>query len=306
MIDLSVLVPTFDRPGLLRSCLASLAAQDLPRGAFEVVVVDDGSGPAVAAEVATARTVIPDLVAVRLDTNAGPATARNRAADASSGTLLLFVDDDIVAPPDLVASHLRHHAGGDNHLAVLGRVDWHPDLMVTPFMRWLDRSGLQFAYETWLRDGPVEPPYAAFYTANLSMSRAMFEAGGGFDERFPYPAYEDMELAWRLTGMGLRLEYHEDALAYHRRAITLPEFCARMTRVGESATLLSGVQPGFPLDDSLPLAGRRGRKRRLALAVASRVVPNAAQRAAWRDERYGAAVAAAYLEGRTRAAVAAR
>lgn len=306
MIDLSVLVPTFDRPGLLRSCLASLAAQEVPRGAFEVVVVDDGSGPAVADEVARARAVMPDLVALRLDANAGPAAARNRAVDASSGALLLFVDDDIVAPPDLVARHLHHHAGRDDQLAVLGRVAWHPDLTVTPFMRWLDRSGLQFAYETWLRDGPVEPPYAAFYTANLSMSRAMFVAGGGFDERFPYPAYEDMELAWRLTGMGLRLEYRADALAYHRRAITLPEFCARMTRVGESATLLSGVQPGFPLDDTLPLAGRRGRKRKLALAVASRLAPGAGKRTVWREERFGAAVAAAYLEGRTRAAVAAR
>ena len=302
MIDLSVLVPTFDRPGLLRSCLASLAAQDVPADRFEVVVVDDASGPDVGLEIARAKATMRNLVALRLDENAGPAAARNRAVDASSGALLLFLDDDIVAPPDLVARHLHHHADADDHVAVLGKVTWHPDLAVTPFMRWLDRSGLQFAYETWLRDGPVDPPYAAFYTANLSMRRALFVAGGGFDERFPYPAYEDMEFAWRLTGEGLRLEYHADTVAFHRRAITLPEFCARMTRVGESATLLARVQPDFPVDDTLPLAGRRGRKRRLALEVGSRLLP----RAAWRDERYGAAVAAAYLEGRTRAAVAAR
>ncbi|MBV8958858.1 MAG: glycosyltransferase family 2 protein, partial [Actinobacteria bacterium] len=180
MIDLSVLVPTFDRPGLLRSCLASLAAQDVPADRFEVVVVDDASGPDVGLEIARAKATMRNLVALRMDENAGPAAARNRAVGASSGALLLFIDDDIVAPPDLVARHLHHHAHGDDHVAVLGRVTWHPDLTVTPFMRWLDRSGLQFAYETWLRDGPVDPPYAAFYTANLSMRRALFVAGGGF------------------------------------------------------------------------------------------------------------------------------
>lgn len=294
MIRLSVLVPTYERPGLLRACLASLAAQDVPADDFEVVVVDDGSGPAVQREVDRARASMPNLVGFRLAQNGGPAAARNRAVAASSGAVVLFLDDDVVATPSLVRCHLDHHGAGDELLAVLGRVAWHPELRVTPFMRWLDRSGLQFAYETWLREGPVAPPYAAFYTANLSMSRALFERGGGFDERFPYAAYEDMELAWRLTGAGLHLDYRPDALAYHRRGITLADFRGRMTRVGESAALLAAAQPGFPLDDDAPLAGQASARRRLALAVLARVAPWTA----WREQHYRAEVAAAYLRGR--------
>ncbi|HYD49390.1 MAG TPA: glycosyltransferase, partial [Terriglobales bacterium] len=42
---LSVIVLTFDRPQLLRGCLASLAEQSFPAEQFEIVVADDGSGP---------------------------------------------------------------------------------------------------------------------------------------------------------------------------------------------------------------------------------------------------------------------
>jgi glycosyltransferase involved in cell wall biosynthesis len=241
---------------------------------------------------------MPNLTAVNLAANAGPAAARNRAVQESSGPLLLFLDDDVVASPSLLARHLHHHAGGDATRAVLGRIEWHGDLTITPFMRWLDRSGLQFAFDTWLREGPVVPPYAAFYTANLSLHRELFETSGGFDERFPYAAYEDMELAWRLTSAGLALEFRPDALAFHRRGITLPDFRRRMKKVGESAALLAHVQPDFPVDDDLALAGRRGWRGRAALSLLARVAPTDK----WRHAHYGAEVAAAYLEGRTRAA----
>ena len=42
-IELSVVVPTFNRASLLDRCLAALAAQEEPGGELEVVVVDDGS-----------------------------------------------------------------------------------------------------------------------------------------------------------------------------------------------------------------------------------------------------------------------
>jgi hypothetical protein len=174
---------------------------------------------------------------------------------------------------------------------VLGRVDWHSSLEVTPFMRWLDRSGLQFAYDTWLREGPV-PPAAAFYTANLSLPRRLVTDAGGFDERFPFAAYEDLEIATRLTDRGLRMDYRPDALAYHRRAIDLQTFAQRMTRVGESAELMRAISPEFEIDDNELRSRRPGRTARLKtrLAMLAGRVPAS-------DDYFWAVVADAYRLG---------
>jgi glycosyltransferase involved in cell wall biosynthesis len=248
-MDLSVVIPTYRRPELLARCLDSLQRQDVDPARFEVVVVDDGSGDATTGLLAAAANG-GTVVALTQPRNAGPAAARNRGIHTATGELVLFLDDDVVAAPDLLSVHLAIHSQrADPLLGVLGRVDWDPSLTITSFMHWLDTSGLQFAYDTWLREGPVEPPYAAFYTANLSMRRELLVAENGFDERFPYPAFEDIELAFRLTGRGFHLDYQPSARGFHTRAMDLHGFAGRMHKVGESAELIRRAAPEFPLDD---------------------------------------------------------
>lgn len=245
---LSVVIPTYRRPALLRRCLTALDGQTVPREQFEVVVVDDGSRDQTADVLAAFEDRVRAFVQPQ---NAGPAAARNTGIRAAYGEIVLFLDDDVAAAPDLLATHLElHRAAGDPLLGVLGRVDWDPALSVTPFMHWLDRSGLQFGYDTWLVEGPVEPPYAAFYTANVSVPRALLLDSGGFDERFPYAAFEDMELAFRLADRGFHLDYRPSARAFHIRAMDLRGFARRMQRVGESAELMRRAAPEFPLDDA--------------------------------------------------------
>jgi len=246
-VELSVVIPTYKRPALLRRCLASLADQDLDPARFEVVVVDDGSNDATTDVLADA---VSNVVALTQPRNAGPAAARNRGVATATGELVLFLDDDVAAAPDLLSTHVAlHRNANDPMLGILGRIDWDPMLTVTPFMRWLDTSGLQFAYDTWLRPGDVDPPYSAFYTANLSMRRELLLGEHGFDERFPYPAFEDIELAFRLASRGFRLVYDPAARGFHTRAMELRGFAARMGKVGESAELIRRAAPEFPLDD---------------------------------------------------------
>jgi GT2 family glycosyltransferase len=233
---MSVIVPTYRRPGLLSQCLSALAGQDAPAGSFEVVVVDDGSGDETAEVLRHHDGSLPALTWRSQPSNRGPAAARNEAVRLANGELLLFIDDDIVASPSLVATHLRLHESTSDKDGVLGFVDWLPSLRVTPFMRWLDTTTFQFAYHE-LSPGRLPHPADAFYTCNLSMRRGLFDDVNGFDERFPYPAYEDTELACRLADKGFTLDYRPEALAWHARAITLREFEQRMGKVAESAVL---------------------------------------------------------------------
>lgn len=293
----SVVVPTYRRPDLLEGCLDALAHQTLPARQLEVVVVDDGSRDRTAQVLASMGQRMPNLVPLVQERNAGPAAARNRGVERATAPLVLFLDDDVVADRSTAETHVRLHALSDGTTGVLGRVDWHPALRVTPFMRWLDASGLQFAYDTWLRPGVVDPPYAAFYTANLSVPRALLQQVGGFDERFPYAAYEDMELAWRLSAVGFQMHYHPEVRVYHARSIDLPTFRSRMRKVGESAERLRAMHPDFPIDDAeirSHLVRRRERWWLRAVAPLARVAGGHEVL----SRHFRAEVAAAYQAGR--------
>jgi GT2 family glycosyltransferase len=302
--EITVVVPTYRRPSLLAKCLGSLATQDLDPDRFEVVVVDDASGPETREVLEELSSAWPQLRWLVQDVNCGPAAARNRGIAAARSPLLLFVDDDIVAAPDLIPVHLRYHTDTDGLLGVVGLVQWLPGLRVTPFMQWLDSTDLQFSYGTWMREGRIERPWDAFYTCNLSLSAAMIGAVGGFDERFPYPAFEDVELGFRLSRQGFRLDYRPDALAWHARTMELDGFCRRMGQVGESVTVLRVVQPDAPFDVPADVEGQRRWRTgaRHVVAAVAKVTPSDRIRAL----HYRAEINQAYREGvrRGRARVA--
>lgn len=272
---LSVVTPTHRRPDNLRLLLDSLAGQTLSRDRFEIVVVDDASGDVTGNVLREATLRLPNLRYEQLGSNSGPARARNRGIELATGDMIVFLDDDVAAVPDLLREHLSfHEQHRDPWHALLGRVDWHPDLRITPFMRWLDRSDLQFAFDTWLEEGEIAEPYKAFYMANISIHRESLLAVGGFDERFPFPAFEDYELGWRLAQHGLRASYLPRARAYHTRAIDLRTFRRRMRMVAESAVILRSIHPEFPLYEILTRDRLKGWKllKHLAYAPIARLV----------------------------------
>jgi GT2 family glycosyltransferase len=300
MSKVAVVVPTYRRPGLLQRCLDALRHQDVGVDVFEVAVVDDGSDDETPYVLASAADEMPNLTWASQPRNRGPAAARNRAVSMTSAPLILFLDDDVVAPPKLLSCHLKLHEDAPHNRGFVGLVEWLPELRVTPFMRWLDGTNLQFAFHTGLRPGPLPHPSDAFYTCNLSLRRSLFEACGGFDERFPYPAYEDIEIGMRLADVGLELHYRPEALAWHARAITLREFATRMGKVAESAVLLQQSHPELPVDTTGMLDARRSRWQRTVLSVVAPVLPRAGRRDL-RSARYWSEIAEAWAAGLDRA-----
>lgn len=296
-MDISVVVPTYRRPRMLAALLDSLRGQETGFE-WEVVVVDDGSGPDTTAVLEGVAASWPRLRWETQAQNGGPAAARNRGVVRSSGRWILFLDDDMVAPAQLVERHGRYLEAGDPAQGVVGRVEWAPGLAVTAFMSWLDAGDVQFDFAS-LSEGPVVPAQRAFYTCNVSLGRDLFERAGGFDERFRYAAYEDTELAARLSRLGFHLDYRPTALAWHARPIELTDFAARMEKVGEAAVLLSRLHPD--LAEGVDLLGPRatgGRRwiRRLITASGPLLA-----RTPWRARYYQAVVNDAFCRGVDRA-----
>lgn len=211
--DLTVVIPSYSRRESLRRCLDSLAAQVEPPP-FQVIVVDDGSRDGTAEMLARYQPRYP--LRVLSTERAGPAAARNRGAAEAEGEYLLFLDDDVVAHPRLLAIHTA------THRAVREAVVFGP--MIPPagerlpsWVRW-EQEVLGKQYRAML-EGHWEPTPRQFYTANASLALRHFRAAGGFDPE--YKRAEDVELGYRLRDLGLRFVFRPDAVVTHYPGRTL-------------------------------------------------------------------------------------
>jgi GT2 family glycosyltransferase len=209
MFDLSVIVPTHNRSHFLSGLLQSLAAQDYPADRWELVIVDDGSSDGTREFLRAYQGPCPANTSVISQPQSGVATARNNGARAARGRALLFLDDDMIASPALVGEHARVHVNDPRAVAV-GHISV-PESGLDPWVRW---EYVQVArhYDA-LKSGVRVPGPRDFYTGNCSVSATLFGQISGFDASLPRT--EDLDLGYRLRGVGANFYYREAADSLH-------------------------------------------------------------------------------------------
>ena len=229
---LSVVIPTQNRWEVLAPTIDALRAQTTTD--FEVVVVVDRP------------PTLPDfLTGVRVveRQRRGVSAARNAGLAAAQGRIVLFLGDDTIPAPDLVARHVTaHERNPQTEVGVLGSVRWHPDVAAGRIQRWLDWSGTQFEYHTITGE---EAGWGRLYSSNVSLKRELLRAVGGFDEEFLF-GYEDTDLGLRLNEKGLRLLYEPQATVSHLHRYSWPAVERRFLLVGGSEYLMIRKHPDFP------------------------------------------------------------
>lgn len=230
-MDVTVVVPTYNRASVLATTLAALAQVEHPRDRWETVVVDDGSpdGTGDVVREATARSPVP--VRYLRQENRGAAAARNAGANQAAGQLLVFIDDDIEVAPDFISRHLKVHRAHPGSW-VVGRVVNIPGLRLTPFGRYRDDL-------TRESQPAVAGAVTGITAANLSLPAADFRRLGGFDERFAIASCEDWDLAVRARRAGITLLYDPDiVVTHHDWAVDLQRYCERQRLYSVSDVLL--------------------------------------------------------------------
>ena len=189
----SVVVPARNSAGTIGRTLACLAAQEL-EGEYEVIVVDDES------EDDTAQVAAAAGVTVLRPGRVGAAEARNLGVGSARAAVIAFTDSDCFPSSSWLAKGLK---ALENKDLVQGRVSPDPEARLDAFDRTI-----------W-----VESERGFYETANLFVTRAMFDRAGGFEEWIDTGGEkllaEDVWFGWRVVRAGARTGFADDALVHH-------------------------------------------------------------------------------------------
>lgn len=246
-IKVSIVVPTFRRPDVLRQTLAALVKLDYPRENYEIIVVDDGSEDATPQVVEAFQSEFANLI-YHSQPNSGVATARNSGAKIARGEILIFNDDDIVAEASVIERHLRNLAEFGKCL-INGHWEFTPEM--TSYLENTPFGQFRLQTEVWvktaierksLRENCYEP--SGVTACHLGVRREDFWQIGGFDEQFPYAGCEDQEFSMRASQKGYKFIYDNDIRLWHNdHRLNLQQFGERQRRGAITKVLLAVKYP---------------------------------------------------------------
>jgi len=204
---LSVIVPVHNGALQLSRCLDALRLADYD--GFEVIVVDDCS---------TDNT--PRIVErfgaryLRTPHQMGPGGARNLGVERASGEIVVFVDADVVVPPDALRSIAERFAQDADLAALFGSYDESPawDDFLSQYKNLMHHYVHQVSREEAV----------TFWAGCGAMRREIFLQFGGFNtKKYPNPSIEDIELGYRLSGAGRKIRLDKRVQVKHLKKWTV-------------------------------------------------------------------------------------
>lgn len=244
---LSVIIPTFNRAGLLSKALHSLEFQDISRSSFEVIIVDNGSSDNTAEIVDEYANVLGN-VRYFFEPEPGLHVGRHRGLKEASGEILVYADDDIQATPTWLAAIAENFSdsavdlvGGNNYPDFQGSVpSWLTKLWQKPF---LDGQGIIYLSVLSLPAGRrvINPCYV--WGCNFSIRKqVLLDACGFHPDSMPHDLIRfrgdgETHVSRYVAKNGLRCLFDSRASIYHvvsPSRMTLEYFCQRAFNQGVS------------------------------------------------------------------------
>ncbi|MFE7438172.1 mycofactocin biosynthesis glycosyltransferase MftF [Streptomyces tendae] len=222
-------VPVRDRPRELDRLLTSIGP------GHEVIVVDDASHrPASVAAVAAEHGA--RLLA--LSVNAGPAGARNAGLRLVRTPYAVFVDSDVVLPPETVPVLLRHFADPRVAMAV-PRIT---GLETAASANWIGRyESVRSSLDLGRHPAAVRPAGSVSWASTACTVVRVDALRDGFDARMRVG--EDVDLCWRLFADGRRVRYEPTVEAAHEHRVEVADWLLRKAVYGTGAHPLAERHP---------------------------------------------------------------
>jgi len=181
--QVSVIIPTYNRAGIIEEAVDSVLAQDYKD--FELIIVDDGSQDNTSEVMAR----YGNEVRVLFQENKGVSAARNRGITEASGKLIAFLDSDDLWLPQKLSTQVEFFSQRPDALICQTEEVWvRNGIRVNPKQRHKKPSGMIF--EPSLKLCLVSP-------SAVMIRQDLLDTTGNFDENLP--ACEDYDLWLRIS-----------------------------------------------------------------------------------------------------------
>ena len=223
----TVAVCTYNGAATLRDCLDGISALRYP--GYEVVVVSDGSTDDSAA---IARSY-PGVRVIETK-NRGLSSARNAAAQAASGEIVAYIDDDAIPDPDWL-THLAASFACEENVAAGG-----PNVPPPGAGRIAQAVANAPGGPTHVLIGDREAEHIP--GCNMAIRRRSLQQIGGFDPQFRV-AGDDVDVCWRLLEAGGRIAFNAGAVVCHHRRGTVRGYLRQQQNYGKAEALLERKHP---------------------------------------------------------------
>jgi len=202
-VSFSVIIPTYNRAQSLLSCLLSLnnAYKLAAISHFECVISDDGIA-------AITRSILSNHqfsfnYAVLQGPSKGPAANRNFAAATAKNDFLIFIDDDCMVDSQLLIAYR-------NAITHFPQVNFFEGKIMA--------NRIKSRYN---EESPENLNGSNFWSCNICVNKEFFFNIGQFDEHYPYPFMEDVDIFVRIQSAALPIKFIPQALVIHPYRIKL-------------------------------------------------------------------------------------
>jgi glycosyltransferase involved in cell wall biosynthesis len=234
----SVIIPTYNGANKIINLLHSLENQTCKN--FETIVVIDGSTDNTFETLTSNKFNLQSLKIIE-QMNKGRGVVRNKGAEAASGVLLIFFDDDMILNENCIQKHIEHHqkygstilTGGIGEDITKAKTD------IQAYKAYLSAKWCMPL--KGLNENPLSKENIFITAQNFSISLNLFIELEGFDKNLNDA--EDYDLAVRAFDKDILLYYNHEAFAWHNDLITFQAYIRRQREYVVMLNKLKTLKP---------------------------------------------------------------
>lgn len=225
MIELSIIIISFNTKNVLRDCINSIF-KSVNIQKTEIIVVDNGSNDGSVEQIKNYDSKFK-IILIENKTNLGFAKAVNQGIRQARGDYILLLNSDIIVKPNSIKTMIDFAKNNKNVGVVGGKLlnidgSFQPSVFHFPSVLGAIKEywfGIKGAYEKYLPKGDNPEEVDAVVGAVMLIPRAVIEKVGLFDEKF-FMYFEDLDFCRRVRNDGYTVYYYPRSRYIHYHGIS--------------------------------------------------------------------------------------